>query len=60
MNVTSKDFKRPQMTSNDLVKPDTSSKSNKGNKDVLKVGSVHENIEINEHYFDENSDNNDI
>ena len=42
------DVKRPQMT------------SNKKNKNILKAGSVQENIEINEHYLDEILDNNDI
>ena len=42
------DIKRPQMT------------SNKKNKNILKAGSVQENIEINEHYLDETLDNNDI
>ena len=35
------------MTSIDLVKP------NKRNKDTLKGGSVHENIETNDQYLDE-------
>ena len=42
------DVKRPQMT------------SNKKNKNILKAGSVQENIKINEHYLDEILDNNDI
>ena len=42
------DVKRPQKT------------SNKKNKNILKAGSVQENIEINEHYLDEILDNNDI
>ena len=40
------DVKRPQVTSNDL-------KPKRKNKNVLKAGSVQENIEINEHYLDE-------
>ena len=40
---------RTQMTSNDLVKPEKYTKSNKKNKNLLKTGSVHDNIEINEH-----------
>ena len=52
------DDKRPQMTSNDLKT--TQTKSNEKNKNVLKAGSVQENIEINEHYLDEILDNNDI
>ena len=47
--VTSKDLKRPQMTSNDLK-----TKSKK----VLKAGSVQENIELNEHYLDKIIKNN--
>ena len=45
------DDKRPQMTSNDLKT--TQTKSNKKNKNVLKAGSVQQNIEFNEHYLDE-------
>ena len=52
------DLKRPQTTSNGLVKPRI--KSSKRNKNTLKGGSVHENIEINEHYLDENLHKNDI
>ena len=52
------DDKRPQMTSNDLKSSQT--KSNKKNKNVLKAGSIQENIEINEHYLDEILDNNRI
>ena len=44
------DLKRPQMTSNDLKTTQTN--SNKKNKTVLKAGSMHENVEINEHYLD--------
>ena len=50
------DDKRPQMTSNDLKTSQT--KSNKKNKNVLKAGSVQQNIEINEHYSDEILQNN--
>ena len=50
------DVKRPQMTSNDLKT--TQTKSNKKNKNILKAGSVQENIEINEQYLDEILDNN--
>ena len=46
------DIKRPQMTSNDLAKHETNTTSNNRNTNVLKAGSVHENIEINEHYSD--------
>ena len=45
----SDDFKRPQMTSNDK-KPKS--------KNVLKAGSVQDNIEINEHYLDKIIKNN--
>ena len=44
------DFKRPQMTSNDLKT--TQTKPNEKNKNDLKGGSIQENIEINEHYLD--------
>ena len=44
------DDKRPQMSSNDLKT--TQTKSNRKNKNVLKAGSIQENIEINEHYLD--------
>ena len=50
------DNKRPQKTSNDLKT--TQTKSNKKNKNVLKAGSVQQNIEINEHYLDEILKNN--
>ena len=50
------DDKRPQMTSNDLKT--TQTKSNKENKNVLKAGSVQQNIEINEPYLDEILQNN--
>ena len=52
------DVKRPQKTSNDLKT--TQTKSNKKNKNILKAGSVQENIEINEHYLDEILNKNDI
>ena len=52
------DVKRPQMTSNDPTQ--TNTKSNKRNKNILKAGSMQENIEINEHYLDEILDNNNI
>ena len=50
------DLERPQTTSNDF-KP-TQTKSNKKSKNVLKAGSVQQNIEINENYLDEILDNN--
>ena len=52
------DNERPQMTSNDHKT--TQTKSNKKNKNVLKAGSVQQNIEINEHVLDEILDNNKI
>ena len=45
------DLKRPQMTSNDL-KTTSNDKNKKTTKNILKGGSVQENIEINEHYLD--------
>ena len=45
------DDKRPQMTSNQT-------NSNKKNKNILKAGSVQQNIEISEHYSDEILQNN--
>ena len=50
------DNKRPQMTSNDLKT--TQTKSVKKNKNILKAGSLQQNIEINEHYLDEILHNN--
>ena len=44
------DFKRPQMTSNDLEMNSKESVKNKKNK--LKGGCIQEDVEINEHYFD--------
>ena len=52
------DVERPQRTSNDLKTFQT--KSNKKNKTVLKAGSMHENVEINEHYLDKILNKNDI
>ena len=44
------DLKRPQMTSNDL---ETNSKESvKSKKNKLKMGSIQEDVEINEHYLD--------
>ena len=51
------DLKRPQLTSIDLVKPDTITEtiikrtSNKKNENILKAGSVHGNIEIDVIYI---------
>ena len=52
------DVKRPQMTSNDLKRPQSTSnendKSSKNKKkNIVKAGSVHDNVEFNEHYLDE-------
>ena len=52
------DVKRLQMTRNDLEK--TQTKSKKKNKNILKAGSVHDIIEINDQNLDEILDNNDI
>ena len=41
------------MTSNDFVIPGTNRKSNKRNKNTLKSGAMHQNVEINEEYLDE-------
>ena len=46
------DSKRPQVTSNDLKTTKTNTKSNRKNKNILQAGSMHENVEINEHYLD--------
>ena len=48
-----KDLKRPQKTSNDFVKPDTKTKFNNRNKNTLKGGSMHENVEIIEECLDD-------
>ena len=52
------DLKRPQMTSNDLKT--TSNDDNKKTKtrNNIKGGSIQENIEINDHYFDKILKNN--
>ena len=52
------DLERPQMTSNDLVTPDTNTEaitkrtSIRRNKNILKAGSVQENVEIYDNYLD--------
>ena len=51
--ITSNYLKQPQLTSNEIVK---SSKNEK--KNIVKAGSVHDNVEINEHYSDEILHNN--
>ena len=50
------DLKGPQMTSNDLKT--TSNDKKTKTKNVLKAGSVQDNIEINEHYLDKILKNN--
>ena len=52
-HITSNDLKQPQLTSIEIVK---SSKNEK--KSIVKAGSVHDNVEINEHYLDEILHNN--
>ena len=51
------DVIKPQLTSNEHK---TNAKSNKKKLNILKIGSIHENIEINDQKLDENLDNNDI
>ena len=52
------------MISNDLTKPKTNTESrvkrisNKRNKNSLKDGSMHENVEINDEYLEEIPHNN--
>ena len=48
------DVKRPQMTSNDLKRPQSKTKT----KNNFKGGSIQEEVEINEHYLDEILKNN--
>ena len=50
----------PKRVQKELPKPETNTKSNKKNKNSLKTGSIHENIEINDQYLDESLDNNDV
>ena len=55
------DIQRPQMTSNELKRPQSiSNENNKKSrvKNILKGGSVQDNIEINEHYLDKILKNN--
>ena len=47
--LTSNDLKRPQLTSNEIVKLSKNKKKN-----IVKAGSVHDNVEISEHFLDEN------
>ena len=51
--MTSNDLRRPQWTSNENF---ISSKNKK--KNIVEAGSVHDNVEINEHYLDEILQNN--
>ena len=53
------DLKKPLMTSIDVVKPETNTKSDKKNKNILRTGSMQENIEFNDQYLDEILDEND-
>ena len=46
------DLKRPQMTSIDLKTTSNDNNKKTKTKNNLKAGSIHENIEINEHYLD--------
>ena len=46
-------MKRLQMTSIDLKTTQTNTKSNRKIENILKAGSMHEHVEINEHYLDE-------
>ena len=48
------------MSSNELAKPETNTKSNKQNKNFLKAGSVQENIENNIENLDEILHNNNL
>ena len=47
------DLKRPQMTPIEIVKTDTNTKSNRRDKNILKTGSIYENIENKDRYLDE-------
>ena len=54
-------IQRPQMSSNDLKRPQSTSNENSKKaktKNILKGGSVQENIEIDEHYLDKILNNN--
>ena len=48
------DLKRPQMTSNDLAKPETNTKCKRKKENKLEGGSMPDNVEINDEYLDEN------
>ena len=54
------DVKRSQMTLNDLKTTQTNTKSNGKNKNILKVGSMHEKNETNDQNLDEILDNIDL
>ena len=47
------DLKRPQMISIELKAAQTTTKSNKRNKNILEGGSLHQNIEFNDQFLDE-------
>ena len=49
----------PEKAKNDLTKPETDTKSSKRNKNILKGGSIQENIEIDKQFLEEILDNND-
>ena len=53
------DIKRPQTISNDVSEPETKTKSSKKNN-ILKAGSVHRTIEINDKYLEEVFHNNNL
>ena len=52
------DFKRPQMTSNDVKTTSNDNNKKIKTKNNLKGGSIQNNIEINEHYLDKILKNN--
>ena len=56
--MTSKDLKRPQLTSNDLKTNSNDNNKKTKTKNKLKGGFVQDNIEINKHYLDEILENN--
>ena len=53
------DIERPQTTSNDAKTTQTNTKPNKKKQKCSENGSIHKNTEINDHYLDDISDNND-
>ena len=48
------------MTSNDVLKPETKTKSNRRDNNNLKSGSIHANIDINNQDLDEILNNNNL